>query len=102
MISKRNPPGGKECEKAMKTLAEFIKEIEASGELREELKAASGETLNEFLKKHGCDADAKEFTAFLRACHEGEIEDDDAAAAAGGTPPQSVHQLGPMDPHMPV
>lgn len=47
----------------------------------------SGETLNEFLKKHGCDADAKAFTALLRTCHEGEIEDDDAAAAAGGLAP---------------
>ena len=87
----------------MKTLAEFIKEIEASRELQEELKAASGEMLDEFLKQHDCGADAKEFTAFLSAGHEGEIEDADAAAAAGGLPPPSVLQLGAtLDPHMPV
>ena len=70
----------------MKTMAGFIKEIEASRELQEELKAASGETLNEFLKKHGCDADAKEFASYVRARSEGAIEDEAAAAIAGGVP----------------
>lgn len=69
----------------MKTVEELCKEIDASAELQNELKAASDETkLIEFLKKHGCDADVKEFKAFVRSQSEGEIEDDDTAAIAGG------------------
>ena len=70
----------------MKTLAEFIKEIEASRELQEELKNASDGMLEAFLKKHGCNADAKEFAEFVRAQSEGAIEDETAAAIAGGMP----------------
>ena len=68
----------------MKTIEEFYKEIVDSSELQNELKAASDEMLTAFLKKHGCDADVKEFTEFVKAQSEGEIEDDVAAAAAGG------------------
>lgn len=86
----------------MKTAEEFYREIATSKELQKELQEASDEMLEAFLKKHGCDATAKDFTAFVRSQTEGAIEDDTAAAAAGGMPPQSIHQLGPMDPHMPV
>ncbi len=68
----------------MKTVEEFYKEIADSPELQAELKAASDEMLGAFLKKHGCEADVKDFTAFVKAQSEGEIEDDEAAAAAGG------------------
>ena len=68
----------------MKTVEEFYREIAASKELQEELKAASDEMMKAFLKKHGCDASVKDFTAFVRSQDEGEIEDDDAKAAAGG------------------
>ena len=68
----------------MKTGEEFYKEIAASTELQSELKAASDEMIAAFLKKHGCDADVKDFTAFVKSQSEGEIEDDEAEAAAGG------------------
>ena len=67
----------------MKTVEEFIKEIADSKELQEELNTMSEEVLGEFLKKHGCDATAKEFTDFARS-QEGEIGDDAASAAVGG------------------
>ena len=68
----------------MKTVEEFYKEIAGSPELQNELKAASDEMLGAFLKKHGCDADVKDFTAFVRSQSEGEIDDDEAGAVAGG------------------
>lgn len=70
----------------MKTLEEFIKEIESSEELKEELKNASDEMLESFLKKHDCKSTAKEFVDFAKAQAEGEIGDDDAGAVAGGLP----------------
>ena len=70
----------------MKTAEEFYKEIAGSPELQNELKAASDEMLGAFLKKHGCDADVKDFREFVRSKSEGEIEDDDATAVAGGAP----------------
>ena len=68
----------------MKTAEAFYKEITASKELQEELNSLNEAALGEFLKKHDCEATAKEFAAFLRTCDEGEIEDSEAAAAAGG------------------
>lgn len=70
----------------MKTVEEFYKEISESKTLQEELKNAADEMLEAFLKQHGCDADAKEFAAFVRAQSEGAIDDDAAAAIAGGAP----------------
>lgn len=69
----------------MKTAKEFYKEFEASKELQEELKALIDAALEAFLKEHGCNAAAKDFTAFVRAQDEGEIGDDDAEAIAGGS-----------------
>ena len=68
----------------MKTIEEFIKEFEASMELKEELKAAYREALGAFLKKHGCGATAEEFSDYVRSQKEGEISDDAAMNAAGG------------------
>ena len=73
----------------MKTVKEFYKEFASSKELQEELKAASDEMLETFLKKHGCNATAKDFTAFVKAQNEGEIEDADAALASGGAKPST-------------
>ena len=86
----------------MKTAEEFYEEIAASKELQEEFKAASDEMLEMFLKKHGCDATAKDFTAFVRSQTEGEIEDDAAAAAAGGLPPSYLQLIPTRDSFMPV
>ena len=68
----------------MKTIEEFYKEIAGSKELQEELKTLTVDSLGEFLKKHGCNATAKEFVEFARLQSEGEIEDDDANTVAGG------------------
>ena len=68
----------------MKTLEEFYKEIVTSKELREELEKTSNEALDTFLKKHGCNADAKEFIAYLSAQPEGEIGDDVVESLSGG------------------
>ena len=70
----------------MKTIEEFYKELSGSKELQEELKTVVEETLGAFLKKHGCEASAKEFTAFVKAQEDGVIGDDDAEAVAGGAP----------------
>ena len=70
----------------MKTVKEFYREISESKDLQNELKSASEEMLGAFLKKHGCDADVKEFAAYVRSQNEGEIEDDAAVAVAGGQP----------------
>ncbi len=70
----------------MKTADEFNNEIAGSEELRKEFNAAYPDALDAFLKKHDYGADVKEFTAFVRAHSEGELDDDDAANAAGGYP----------------
>lgn len=71
----------------MKTIEELYKEIAASKELQEELKNASEETLEAFLKKHDCHATAKEFVAFARAQSEGEIGDEETENISGGFHP---------------
>lgn len=70
----------------MKTAEEFYKEIADSKELQEELKNASNEMLEAFLRKHGCDASGKAFAAFVDAHREGAIDDEDAQTVAGGIP----------------
>ena len=85
----------------MKTAEEFYKEIAASKALQEELKAASEEMLEAFLKQHGCDASVKDFTTFIRSKTEGEIEDADAAFAAGGACP-STERFVVINPSTPV
>lgn len=68
----------------MKTIEELYNEISESIALQEELKAASDEMLEAFLKQHGCDASVKDFTAFVRSQSEGEIEDEAVETIAGG------------------
>ena len=71
----------------MKTIEEFIKEIESSDALKNDLKAVRNEDeLAEFLKKHNCGATVKEYIDYVDSLNEGEIGDDEAEAAAGGAP----------------
>ncbi len=70
----------------MKTVEEFIKKVEASEELRNEMNAVKdNEAAKAFLKKYEVDATVEEFGKALNSNKpEGEIEDDEAEAAAGG------------------
>ena len=70
----------------MKTIEEFYKEIAVSKELQDELKTVSDKMLEEFLKKHDCNASVKDFTEYLDAHNEGELDDADAGKVAGGLP----------------
>ena len=69
----------------MKTLEEFVKEIESSKELQKELETAYNEALGTFLKKYGCGATAEEFSNYMRTQKEGEIRDDVVGKVDGGT-----------------
>ena len=83
----------------MKTAEEFYKEILASKDLQEALNDITEEMqLEAFLKKHGCNATAKDFIIFIRSKAEGEIEDTDAALAAGGSNP-SLERFCKLKPH---
>ena len=69
----------------MKTAEEFIREINDSKELQDEIRdLKEAEGLEEFLKRHGCEAEPEEFLKCLGSQEEGEIDDDDAENAAGG------------------
>lgn len=71
----------------MKTLEEFIKEIEASKGLQEELKNVKDkEAAEAFLKKHECGASVEEFVKYVKGQSEGAIEDEDVLMIAGGSP----------------
>ena len=71
----------------MKTIQDFIKEIEGSVALQDELKAIKDkDALAEFLKKNDVDGTVEDFGKALKskAEAEGEISDDAAEAVAGG------------------
>ena len=71
----------------MKTIQDFIKEIEGSAALQDELKAIKDkDALAEFLKKNDIDGTVEDFGKALKskAEAEGEITDDAAEAVAGG------------------
>ena len=72
----------------MKTLEQFIKEIEASTALMEELKNIKDEAAaNDFLKKHDCGATAEELAQYIKSRKndaQGELSDDDASSVTGG------------------
>ena len=71
----------------MKTAEEFIKEIDSSETLQNELKGIKDvDALTEFLKKNDVGAATEEFVKALKAENEseGELSDDDAETAAGG------------------
>ena len=77
----------------MKTVEEFYQEFAASKELQEELKAASEDRIQAFLKKHGCDADVKAFLSLVKGHSPFEISDADADAVAGGAPPSWLQEI---------
>lgn len=69
----------------MKTIQDFIKEIEGSAALQDELKAIEDkDAAAAFLKKYDCGGTAEEFGKALLALSEGEISDNAAESAAGG------------------
>ncbi len=72
----------------MKTLDEFVKEINASKELCKELKKVkSMDVANAFLKAHDCGATAEELSEFIKSQindGQGELSDDDASSVMGG------------------
>lgn len=69
----------------MKTIQDFIKEIEGSAALQDELKAIKDkDAAAAFLKKYDCGGTAEEFGKALLALSEGEISDNAAESAAGG------------------
>ena len=71
----------------MKTIEEFLKEIEETATLQDELKAIQDmDALAAFLKKHDVSGTVEDFARALnaKAEAEGEISDDDADAVAGG------------------
>ena len=78
----------------MKTIQDFIKEIEGSAELQAALKAIKDkDSLAAFLKKYDVDGTVEDFGKALKskAEAEGEITDDAAEAVAGET---AEHALG--------
>ena len=83
----------------MKTLEEFVKEINGSEELQKALAACVDKaSLEAFLKKNGCGATAEAYADYVNSLQANEIRDDDAEAAAGGmpgglpTPPRRVQK----------
>ena len=79
------PAGGKDF--TMKKVEEFIKEIESSETLKNELKSIKDkDALIAFLKKNDVDGTVDDFGKAIKAKTEaeGEITDDAADAVAGG------------------
>ena len=72
----------------MKTLEEFVKEINGSEELQKALKEINDKAaLEEFIKKNCCGATAEEFAEYVKSQAkggQGELSDDEASSVAGG------------------
>ena len=69
----------------MKTLEEFVKEVQASKELEDALKQIKDKaSLEAFLRENGCEATVEQFAKAMQSGDEGEIDDDAAASVAGG------------------
>ena len=72
----------------MKTVEDFIKEIDSSDELQNEIKAIKDKDAFEaFLKKNDVEGTVEDFGRALHVTSsstEGEISDEEAEAAAGG------------------
>lgn len=76
-----------ERKKTMKSLIEFIKEIDASEALQNELKAIEDKfALEAFLKSHDCGATANEFVSYFIEARELDDASLDAVAGGGRTP----------------
>ena len=84
----------------MKTLQELYKEVIASEELKNEFMEAAGDEkegqkkVEEFVKKHGCDATFEDVKAFLEEKSEGELEEEELEAVAGGKNSKAGYALG--------
>ena len=99
-------------------MQEFIREINASKELQEELKETKDlNAVEAFLKSHDCGATGEEFAGYIKSQiqnHEGELTDEALSAVSGGqifitiagmieiddTVPQS--KQGPNLPYHPI
>ena len=69
----------------MKTMEEFIKEIDGSADLQKEIKSIKGkEALADFLKKKDVSGTVEEFVKAMEARTEGMISDDLVEKVAGG------------------
>ncbi|MBR1433225.1 hypothetical protein [Ruminococcus sp.] len=69
----------------MKTIQDFIKEINGSAELQNAIKAIKDkDALAEFLKKNDVEGTVEDFGKALKVQSEGEMTDNDAEAIAGG------------------
>lgn len=74
----------------MKTLQELYKEVIASEELKKEFMDAAKDEENgqkkveEFLKKHECDASFEELQKFFKEKSEDELSEEELTAVAGG------------------
>ncbi len=77
----------------MKTIDAFIREIEGSAALKDEIKAIKDkDALAAFLRKNDVDGTVEDFGKAIQAKAEaeGEISDDAAEAVAGGWSFQSI------------
>ena len=78
----------------MKTLEQFVKEIEASEALQKEIVEIKDQAaLEAFLKAHECGATAEEFLSFIAPKGDGELSDDAAAGITGGAQLAFSHLL---------
>ena len=69
----------------MKTLEEFLKELDNSEQFRSEFKKIKGsDDLKAFLKANDCGFTVEDFSSFVDSNTEGELSDDEVTAAAGG------------------
>ena len=69
----------------MKTIEEFIKQLDGSDDLQNELKEVKDkDALANFLKKNNVSGTVEDFGKAIHAKAEGAISDEDAEAAAGG------------------
>ena len=81
----------------MKTLQELYKEVIASDELKNEFVNAAKDEENakknveEFLKKHGCDATFEELQLFFEGKAEEELSEEEMEAVAGGKKYEDIH-----------
>ena len=81
----------------MKTIQDFIKEIEGSAELQAELDAIKDDgALAAFLKEHDVDGTAEQLLETVKAKmnEEGELSDEEAEATAGGLSITDVLKMG--------
>ena len=71
----------------MRTIEEFIREIERSKALQDELKEIKDkDALADFLRKNDVCESVDELEHYAKTLYEGELSDDTAKAVAGGIP----------------